>query len=230
MVELEVLLFARNPADHRRLKRYLREQCVWLETSDDTLSAAVDLQETMLTAGMHRKPIPDLIIASVAQHHEAVGFRDGLAVVIRLSAVGMEQVDLEIGKPPVAIAATCERSIVFAARLDIAGLEPGVELRDLGDHDGAVLDVDNVDLGAHRWFQVVGAGPGQRVTNAHRVEAGDSGEAGILVQAEENGAATVVAEGADRVPDRTWAARPRRPWLRCREGRLLGSVTALRPY
>ena len=26
----------------------------------------------MLTAGMHRKPIPDLIIASVAQHHDAV--------------------------------------------------------------------------------------------------------------------------------------------------------------
>jgi predicted nucleic acid-binding protein len=72
IVELEVLFSARNPADHRRLKRYLREQCVWLETSDDTLSAAVDLQETMLTAGMHRKPIPDLIIASVAQHHDAV--------------------------------------------------------------------------------------------------------------------------------------------------------------
>jgi predicted nucleic acid-binding protein len=72
MVELEVLFSARNPADHRRLKRYLREQCVWLETSNDTLSAAVDLQETILTAGMHRRPIPDLIIASVAQHHDAV--------------------------------------------------------------------------------------------------------------------------------------------------------------
>src|SRR5262245_49974199 len=72
IVELEVLYSARNPVDHRRLKTYLREQCVWLETGDDTLSAAVDLQEAMLTAGMHRKPIPDLIIASVAQAHEAV--------------------------------------------------------------------------------------------------------------------------------------------------------------
>jgi len=114
----------------------------------------------------------------------------------------MEQVALEIGKPSVAIAATCERSIVFAARLDIAGLEPGVELRDLGDHDGAALDVDDVDLGAHRWLQVVGAYPGQRVTNADRVEALDGGKAGILVQAEEDGAAPIVAEGADRVPDR----------------------------
>ena len=72
IVELEILYSARNPADHRRLKTYLHKQCVWLETSDDTLSAAVDLQEIMLAAGMHRKPIPDLIIASVAQEHDAV--------------------------------------------------------------------------------------------------------------------------------------------------------------
>ena len=72
IVELEVLYSARNPTDHRRLKTYLRDQCVWLETSDDVLSAAVDLQEAMLTAGMHRKPIPDLIIASVARDHDAV--------------------------------------------------------------------------------------------------------------------------------------------------------------
>ncbi len=72
IVELEILYSARNSSDHRRLKTYLRQQCVWLETSDDTLSAAVDLQEEMLAAGMHRKPIPDLIIASVAQAHDAV--------------------------------------------------------------------------------------------------------------------------------------------------------------
>lgn len=72
IVELEILYSARNPVDHRRLKTYLRQQCVWLETSDDTLSAAVDLQESMLAAGMHRKPIPDLVIASVAHAHDAV--------------------------------------------------------------------------------------------------------------------------------------------------------------
>ncbi|HEY7222028.1 MAG TPA: PIN domain-containing protein [Micromonosporaceae bacterium] len=72
IVELEILYSARNPTDHRRLKTYLREQCVWLETTDNTLGAAVDLQETMLAAGMHRKPIPDLIIASVALAHDAV--------------------------------------------------------------------------------------------------------------------------------------------------------------
>ncbi|MEU7869272.1 PIN domain-containing protein [Dactylosporangium sp. NPDC049140] len=72
IVELEILYSARNPTDHRRLKTYLRAQCVWLETGDDTLSAAVDLQEAMLAAGMHRKPIPDLIIASVARAQDAV--------------------------------------------------------------------------------------------------------------------------------------------------------------
>jgi predicted nucleic acid-binding protein len=72
VVELEILYSARNGADHRRLKTYLRNQCVWLETSDDTLIAAVDLQEAMLAAGLHRKPLPDLIIASVARAHGAV--------------------------------------------------------------------------------------------------------------------------------------------------------------
>ena len=55
-----------------RLQTYLRQHCVWLETSDDTLSAAVGLRAAMLAAGMHRKPIPDLIIASVAEAHDAV--------------------------------------------------------------------------------------------------------------------------------------------------------------
>ena len=72
IVELEILYSARNPVDHRAFKTYLREQCVWLETSDDTLAAAVDLQEAVLASGLHRKPIQDLIIASVAQAHNAV--------------------------------------------------------------------------------------------------------------------------------------------------------------
>jgi predicted nucleic acid-binding protein len=72
VVELEILYSARNSIDHRRLKTYLHQQCVWLETSDDTLARAVDLQEAMLGAGMHRKPIPDLIVAAVALDHNAV--------------------------------------------------------------------------------------------------------------------------------------------------------------
>ncbi len=72
VVALEILYSARNANDHHRLKTYLNQQCVWLETTDATLTAAVDLQEAMLAAGMHRKPIPDLIIASVALDHNAV--------------------------------------------------------------------------------------------------------------------------------------------------------------
>jgi predicted nucleic acid-binding protein len=72
IVELEILYSARNQADHARLKTYLHEQCVWLETSDAMLTAAVDLQENLLAAGLHRKPIPDLIISSVARHQDAV--------------------------------------------------------------------------------------------------------------------------------------------------------------
>ena len=72
IVELEILYSARDHADHTRLKTYLRDQCVWLETSDDMFAAAVDLQEDLLEAGLHRKPIPDLIISSVARHHDAV--------------------------------------------------------------------------------------------------------------------------------------------------------------
>jgi predicted nucleic acid-binding protein len=72
IVALEILYSARNQADHQRLKTYLHQQCVWLETTDTTLTAAVDLQQAMLAAGLHRKPIPDLIIASVALGHDAV--------------------------------------------------------------------------------------------------------------------------------------------------------------
>ncbi|MGQ0777419.1 MAG: PIN domain-containing protein [Pseudonocardiales bacterium] len=72
MVELEILYSARNQADHAQLQAYLHEQCEWLETTDAILRDAIDLQEAMLVAGMHRKPLPDLIIASVARHHQAV--------------------------------------------------------------------------------------------------------------------------------------------------------------
>jgi predicted nucleic acid-binding protein len=72
VVELEILYSARNASDHTRLKQYLHTQCVWLETTDAMLTAAIDLQEAMLAAGLHRKPLPDLIIASVARHHQAV--------------------------------------------------------------------------------------------------------------------------------------------------------------
>src|SRR5262249_32543468 len=59
--------------------------------SDDTLFAAVDLQKAMLSAGMHRKPIPDLIIASVAQDHDAV-------LQVRLAAHRREQA-VAVGQP-----------------------------------------------------------------------------------------------------------------------------------
>jgi predicted nucleic acid-binding protein len=48
------------------------QQCVWPETTNATLTAAVDLHEAMLAAGLHRTPIPDLIIASIALDHDAV--------------------------------------------------------------------------------------------------------------------------------------------------------------
>jgi predicted nucleic acid-binding protein len=72
MVELEILFSARNLREHAALRTYLREHCVWLETTDQILRDTADLQETMLGAGMGRKPLPDLIIASVAMAHDAV--------------------------------------------------------------------------------------------------------------------------------------------------------------
>ena len=72
MVELEILFSARNVAEHSTLRRYLHEQCVWLETTDETLSEAIDIQAQMLAAGMGRKPLPDLIIAAVGRAYDAV--------------------------------------------------------------------------------------------------------------------------------------------------------------
>jgi predicted nucleic acid-binding protein len=72
MVELEILFSARNNREHSLLRTYLREHCVWLETTDRILQDTVDLQDAMLAAGIGRKPIPDLVIASVALAHNAV--------------------------------------------------------------------------------------------------------------------------------------------------------------
>lgn len=72
MVELEILFSARDRREHDLLSTYLREHCVWLETTDQIMRDAIELQAAMLAAGMGRKPLPDLIIAAVARGHDAV--------------------------------------------------------------------------------------------------------------------------------------------------------------
>jgi len=78
IVELEVLFSARSHADHVRTcaRRELAYERIAL--SEGQFERAIDVQSELARSGRHRLPIPDLVIAAVAEaaglvvlHHDA---------------------------------------------------------------------------------------------------------------------------------------------------------------
>jgi len=70
VVRLEVLYSARSAADYERIETDLdafRE----LRIDAETIATAVSAQKDLSRRGRHRVPIPDLLIASCAQQHQA---------------------------------------------------------------------------------------------------------------------------------------------------------------
>ncbi|MFW5420700.1 PIN domain nuclease [Nocardiopsis sp. CNT-189] len=70
MVILELLYSARNLSDYERL-RDSYQRLPWLETTSSALRRAVDVQHELARKGLHRRPLPDLIIAATAEEHGA---------------------------------------------------------------------------------------------------------------------------------------------------------------
>jgi predicted nucleic acid-binding protein len=70
IVALEMLYSARNLRDYEKLRRELSAM-IWLPTTDETVSRAIDIQHELARRGQHRAPIPDLIIAATAEQHGA---------------------------------------------------------------------------------------------------------------------------------------------------------------
>ncbi len=69
-VALEVLYRARNSSELDRQWEALR-QLHWLEVTPDAKIAAIDVMRKLAKVGQHRTPIPDVMIAAVAQAHSA---------------------------------------------------------------------------------------------------------------------------------------------------------------
>lgn len=66
---LELLFSARNAADHARIRADLSAH-EWLATEDEDFRRAIDVQAELADTGRHRAvPLPDLIIAAVAERH-----------------------------------------------------------------------------------------------------------------------------------------------------------------
>ena len=67
---LELLYSARNSDDYRAVSGAL-ETMPWLPTTNEAMRRALVVQRELAAKGMHRRPIPDLVIAATAEQHGA---------------------------------------------------------------------------------------------------------------------------------------------------------------
>ena len=70
VVRLEVLYSARSARDYERIESDL-DAFRDLRIDAETIATAVSAQKELSRRGRHRVPIPDLLIASCAQQHQA---------------------------------------------------------------------------------------------------------------------------------------------------------------
>jgi predicted nucleic acid-binding protein len=91
LMDLEILFSARNGPEHATLSR-ARTGFIYLETTEEILGRAKELQGLLAKKGQHRAvSIPDLVISAVAEQHGATVLHydkdfDLVAKVCRLSA------------------------------------------------------------------------------------------------------------------------------------------------
>ncbi len=67
IVDLEVLFSARNHDEHERIRRRRALAYESVPITESILQRAIDVQAELARTGRHRVPIPDLIIAAVAE-------------------------------------------------------------------------------------------------------------------------------------------------------------------
>ena len=70
IVALELLYSTRGPADYETRWEHL-VSLTWLPMDDEVTRTALDLQRRLAQRGLHRRPIPDLLIAATALVHGA---------------------------------------------------------------------------------------------------------------------------------------------------------------
>lgn len=67
IIDLEVLYSARNAEDHRGIRRRRALAYESIPMSQEIFDRAVEVQGLLAAKGHHRVPIPDLLIAAVAE-------------------------------------------------------------------------------------------------------------------------------------------------------------------
>jgi predicted nucleic acid-binding protein len=67
IIDLEVLYSARNAGEHAKIRHRRRLAYDRIPLLDNDFERAVDVQAELAKLGRHRLPIPDLIIAAVAE-------------------------------------------------------------------------------------------------------------------------------------------------------------------
>lgn len=69
MVEMEMLVSARNPTDRNRIRAQLRA-FEWLTCPDEIWTRATQVQCELINSSQHRSvKLPDLLIAAIAERH-----------------------------------------------------------------------------------------------------------------------------------------------------------------
>ena len=69
IIDLEVLYSARSPADYEEILAE-RRALPWYPVTREVTDRAIDVQQQLAHFGRHRMPLPDLLIAAVAELHD----------------------------------------------------------------------------------------------------------------------------------------------------------------
>lgn len=72
MIDLEVLYSARNFQDHERIRQRRSLAYHSIPITETILQRAIEIQSELARSGRHRVPIPDLIIAAVAEASDLI--------------------------------------------------------------------------------------------------------------------------------------------------------------
>ncbi|MYA65548.1 MAG: PIN domain nuclease [Gemmatimonadetes bacterium] len=67
MIDLEVLYSTRNAREHGRTRRRRALAYRYVELTEAMFQRAIDVQGLLALRGQHRVPLPDLIVAAVAE-------------------------------------------------------------------------------------------------------------------------------------------------------------------
>ncbi|HEX7183671.1 MAG TPA: PIN domain nuclease [Thermoanaerobaculia bacterium] len=67
IIDLEILFSARNAEEHERIRQRRALAYYSLPVTEENLQRAIAIQGELARSGRHRIPIPDLIIAAIAE-------------------------------------------------------------------------------------------------------------------------------------------------------------------